>query len=135
MKYLLYVPLLALLLCVPLPGIIVLAPDAHAEVNTPVATSTAPVVPEIPSYVLDNCYAYVRYMIPNFPMASLVEPNTTPHIGAVAIFNYNGEPHYGIITSLNEDGFMLNDSNYGGPGIRTHFVAWGNKYIVGFWST
>ncbi len=67
-------------------------------------------------------------------MASEVVPNTTPHIGAVVIFNYNGLPHYGIMTELTNDGFMLNDSNYGGPGIRTHFVSWENQYIVGFWA-
>jgi hypothetical protein len=66
-------------------------------------------------------------------MASQVMPNTTPHIGTVVIFNYNGLPHYGIITKLSNDGFWLNDSNYGGPGIRTHFINWGDKYIVGFW--
>lgn len=93
-----------------------------------------PAVPAYPAYVLGNCYAYVRYMIPSFPMASLVKANTTPHVGAVVIFNYDGLPHYGILTSLSADGFMLTDSNYGGPGIRTHYVALTDKYIVGFWS-
>lgn len=67
-------------------------------------------------------------------MASLVKPNTTPHVGAVVIFDYSGLPHYGIIVSMDNDGFMLNDSNYGGPGIRTHFIDWDNRYIVGFWT-
>lgn len=67
-------------------------------------------------------------------MASEVKPNTTPHIGAVAVFNYNGLPHYGIISNFNDTGFDLTDSNFGGCGIRTHHIDWSNKYIVGFWS-
>lgn len=68
-------------------------------------------------------------------MASLVKPNTTPHVGAVVIFDYDGLPHYGIISKFAGEGFELTDSNYGGCGIRTHYIAWNDPYIVGFWST
>lgn len=110
------------------------APTAQAQIvsqPTPVVTTK----PAYPAYVLANCYAYVRYTIPSFPMASLVKTNSTPHVGAVTIFDYDGLPHYGIISKLELDGFWLTDSNYGGPGIRTHFITWDNKYIVGFWAT
>lgn len=119
---------------VPLPVNTVLAPTAQAQ-EVPHETAVATSTPAYPAYVLANCYAFVRYTIPSFPMASLVIPNTAPKIGAVVIFNYDGLPHYGIISSFDANGFNLTDSNYGGPGIRTHYVTWDNKYIVGFWST
>lgn len=129
--------MLLALACVgtPLPTTAILAPAEAQAQGIVITTSTPQEAPAIPLYVLSNCYAYVRYMIPNFPMASLIRPNTTPHVGAVAIFDYDGLPHYGIISTLTTSGFNLTDSNYGGAGIRTHFVEWSNKYIVGFWSS
>lgn len=123
---------MACFLIAPLPSTTVLAPasaQAQSKAQEPV------VAPTYPQYVLANCYAYVRYTIPSFPMASEIKANSTPHVGAVAIFDYSGLPHYGIISSTTVKGFWLTDSNYGGPGIRTHFIEWSDKAIKGFWST
>lgn len=91
-------------------------------------------MPKVPDAVMCNCYAYVRSQYPDFPPTWELENNSMPHVGAVVIFDYNGTPHYGIISKLNADGFWLTDSNFGGCGIRTHFIEWTNKSITGFWS-
>lgn len=72
--------------------------------------------------------------MPNLPLANKIKANTTPHVGAVAFFRYGDLPHYAIISKLDADGFWVTDSNFGGPGIRTHFIEWDNTHIRGFWS-
>lgn len=94
-----------------------------------------PTTTTVSNAALCNCYAYVRSQIPSFPPTWLLKNNTSPHVGAVAIFNYSGVPHYGIITEITADGFWLKDSNFGGCGLRTHFIEWTNHYITGFWGT
>lgn len=113
------------------PLSIATAPTASAQV-TSIATSTPPVVEDA---LACNCYAYVRSLIPSLPLANKIVPNTTPHVGAVAVFDYDGLPHYGIIVSLSGDGFELQDSNYVHCKYETHFISWNNKAIVGFWAT
>ncbi len=111
---------------------IVSAPTAQAQITQPiVATSTAPAEDALAC----NCYAYVRSLIPSLPLANLIKPNTTPHVGAVAVFDYNGLPHYGIVSKLEADGFELQDSNYSHCKYMTHFISWNNKALVGFWAT
>lgn len=58
----------------------------------------------------------------------------TPAVGDVAIFQYPGEPHYAIITKLETGGFWVRDSNFGGPGIRTHFYSWDSIRLRGFYN-
>lgn len=108
------------------------APTASAQVTSPLATSTPPVIEDA---LACNCYAYVRSLIPSLPLANLIKSNTTPHIGAVAVFDYEGLPHYGIITKLTADGFYLEDSNFVHCKYTTHFIAWSNVHIIGFWAT
>lgn len=107
------------------------APTALAQ--TPATSTVSVVIKEDP--IACNCYAYVRSKIPTLPLANLVKPNTTPHIGAVAIFDYDGLPHYGIISKLTDSGFYLTDSNYVHCKYLTHFISWSDKAIVGFWAT
>lgn len=113
-------------------------PTAIASAPTAVQPQVPQVAPSSPSEVQDsilsNCYLYMLSKIPSLPRMADITTNTTPHPGAVAFFNYSGLPHFGIITKVEQDGFWLNDSNFGGPGIRTHFIAWGNIHIKGFWS-
>ncbi len=107
------------------------APTAQAQITTTVATSTAPAEDPLAC----NCYAYVRSQISSLPLANKIVPNTTPHVGAVAVFDYNGLPHYGIISKLTDTGFYLDDSNFVKCKYTTHFISWNNKAIVGFWAT
>ncbi len=81
--------------------------------------------------IASNCYLYVKSLIPSLPRSSDITSNTTPFVGAVVIMDF---PHYAIVTKLEETGFWVKDSNWGGPGYRTHFIPWGYKHIEGFWS-
>lgn len=80
-----------------------------------------------------NCWMYVKTQIPAFPNTKNIHSNTTPAVGVVALFNYGAEDHYAIITKLEEKGFWVKDTNFGGPGYRTHFIEWNNPHITGFW--
>ncbi len=111
------------------------APQLAYAKGTEATSTQAAITPKVSNAVLCNCYAYVRSQYPDFPPTWELENNTTPHVGAVVIFDYSGLPHYGIISKLNADGFWLTDSNFGGCGIRTHFIEWNNKYITGFWAS
>lgn len=113
-------------------------PSVTAVSNTPIAYAqekTTTTAPAVSSAILCNCYAYVRSQYPDFPPTWELENNTTPHVGAVVIFDYDGLPHYGIISKMNADGFWLTDSNYGGCGIRNHYIEWTSRFIKGFWAS
>lgn len=119
------------------PTSIALAPTAQAQQVPIVATSTPSLAPStapvVQDSILSNCYLFVLSQIPSLPMASEIVSNTTPHVGAVAFFQYGKLPHYAIITSLEATGFWVKDSNFGGPGIHTHFILWSNPHLKGFW--
>lgn len=109
------------------------APTANAQQNiVPTATTTPTVVAT--DALACNCWSFVKSLIPSLPNTALLKTNTTPRVGAVAIFDYNGLPHYGVITALNADGFELRDSNYQHCKFLTHFVSWTNAAITGFWA-
>jgi len=111
------------------------APTAHAQTQPKETqievqlSSTVVAVPIDPE--ASNCYMFVQSLIPSLPRSSELKSNTTPFVGAVVLMDF---PHYAIVTKLEETGFWVKDSNWGGPGYRTHFVPWGYKHIEGFWS-
>ncbi len=112
------------------PAGIASAPTAQAQ------TTTSPSVSRITVDTLAcNCYSYVASQIPNLPHSADLKPNTTPHVGAVAIFDYNGLPHYGIVTGFTEEGFTLKDSNFAHCKYMTHLIQWDDAHLVGFWSS
>lgn len=69
-----------------------------------------------------------------------IEGNTTPHVGALALFSYDPDDyrkdHVGVITSLHENGFWMYDENYNNPegGCRAglRYVLWSDPAITGF---
>lgn len=111
---------------------LVLAPTAQAQVTHAIAS----VVPQDAQNdpVACNCYLYVKSLILGLPRASELKTNTTPHVGAVVIFDYDGLPHYGVITSLSANGFELKDSNFRPCRYMTRHISWSDAHIRGFWS-
>lgn len=86
-----------------------------------------------------NCYLYQKLRHPTLPRTADLKANTTPKVGAVAMFDYDILPnkphdHYAEVTELEEKGFWVRDSNFGGCGFRTHFISWSDPSLVGFWS-
>jgi hypothetical protein len=72
----------------------------------------------------------VKQRIPTLPNTKDLKPNAPVQVGAVAIFNY---PHYAIVSKLTETGFWVEDSNFGGCGMRTHFIQWNDPHLTGFY--
>lgn len=114
-----------------LPTSIASAPTAQAQQIASIAATTTPPVEDA---LACNCYAYVRSLIPSLPLANKLEGNSPAKAGAVAIFDYHGLPHYGIVVSISGDGFMLQDSNFKKCKYLTHFISWNDPAIEGFWS-
>lgn len=87
------------------------------------------------AWTVCNCYSYVRARVPSFPPQSQLAP-TTGAYGAtkVAIFDYDGVPHYGIVVSSDSTGFIVDEANYRPCVVGTRHVDWGDAHLVGFWS-
>lgn len=81
--------------------------------------------------LLCNCYAYVKAKYPSLPRTALLEPNTTPHVGAVAIFDY---PHYAIIVDFDEKGFWVDHTNFKKCVHNSTYFTWDNAHLLGFWA-
>lgn len=115
---------------------VALAPRVQAQYSAPIPTPQPVATTTDP--VLSNCYAYVRSQIPGLPLQSELIPNSSVFVGAVAIFEYiskeTGEKldHDAIVVSFDAEGFWVRDANFGGPGIRTHFIKWGDPHFKGF---
>ncbi len=76
----------------------VLPPIAHAQ-EAPIEVQKVDDCPD--TLVRCNCYLFVKSKIPNLPLTKFLIPNIDKPIGgSVAIFNYNGEPHYGVTTGI-----------------------------------
>lgn len=104
------------------------APTAHAQsfVSVFEAKPTDP--------ILSNCWLLVQSVYPQLKNTSEVHTGDIPTVGTIAVFQYPGEMHYAIVTKLDLDGFWVRDSNFGGAGIRTHFIEWSNSHIRGFYN-
>ena len=87
---------------------------------------------EAVSDVLCNCWAYVKSKIPSFPNTQeIILKQGQSHNGDVVVFDY---PHYGIQVNSNDEGFWIEDANWGGCGTQTHFIEWDNPHIIGHWT-
>ncbi len=117
------------------------APTAYAHSietlpSVPIASTTEVVVEtEKPQYdaLACNCYALVKSRLPSFPQTKELESNTSVHIGVVAIFDYSGLPHYGIVTRFDAYGFWISDSNFKHCQYLTHYIKMTDPAIRGFW--
>lgn len=87
-----------------------------------------------------NCYLYVKNRIKALPLMKEVIPNTTPHKGAVAIFNYKdkttGLPvkHIAIMGDFDGEGFWVRESNFTNCEYGKRYILFSDSHLVGFWS-
>lgn len=86
----------------------------------------------IHEWVPANCYLYVSLFLKLPKMAQIV-PNSTPQVGAVAVFQYKNLKHIAIITKLESDGFWVKEANYIPAMIGERFVKWNDPSLEGFW--
>ena len=69
--------------------------------------------PELPFYILSNCWEYVRYVYPDLPNTATILSNLGAS-GEVAVFYYPGPDlyHYAVVESV--EPFVVTDTNYSG---------------------
>ncbi len=85
-------------------------------------------------WVSANCYLLVQARLGRkLPLMKDLKPNSMPRIGAVAIFNYKGVPHYAEVISLHQWHFTQFESNYIPGLIGYRDVKWTDRALVGFW--
>lgn len=85
-------------------------------------------------WVAGNCYLLVKRKIPSLPRMKDLAPNGRPKVGSVAIFDYNGTPHYAYVESLSESNFEVIEANYHPALIARRYVKWSDSHLVGFWA-
>lgn len=118
------------------------APRAEAsEVAAPVdtsgmsASSTPEFVPD-DSLPICNCYLEVKKFVPNLPRTKDLKPNSPARPGAVAIYNYNGIPHYAYVLEVYNVGtysHLEKGSNLKRCKLYTRVVDEEDSHLVGYW--
>lgn len=78
-----------------------------------------------------NCYSFVSILT---DIEGRVTPNSTPNKGSVAVFDYDGVPHYGYVTELRVDGFTIREANYEPCKAGVRFVKWEDPSLKGFYT-
>ena len=84
-----------------------------------------------------NCYAIVQTNYPGrLPRMKDIVPNTPiPMKGVVAIFDYNGVKHIGLVTEVHNDGALtLFEGNKSKCIVGFRIVELSDPHLVGFWS-
>ena len=113
-----------------------MAPTVHAQ-----ATEKDAFVGDLQTVVKEkkydpvaaNCYRYIKETYPNLPLTKDIVDNTPLAVGVVAFFKYGSLNHYAIVTKLDDTGFWIRDSNFGGPGYRTHLILYSDVHLRGFY--
>jgi len=86
--------------------------------------------------VLCSCVKFARFkgaLIPYGTNASNFIPNSTPHVGGVAIFRYPNDYHVAYVTALNADTFSIEETNYHRCKKSTRLVSYDDPNLIGFW--
>ncbi len=99
------------------------------------ATSTPELVVD-DSLPICNCYLEVKKYIPDLPRTKELTPNSPARPGAVAIYNYNGTPHYALVLDVYHDGtyrHLERGSNLKRCEFYERVVDEENPYLVGYW--
>lgn len=78
-----------------------------------------------------NCYQYVKAVLGHID--GPITRNSPPTKGSVAIFDYKGVPHYGVVTELKVDGFTIREANYEPCKTGSRFINWNDPHLRGFW--
>lgn len=90
---------------------------------------------------LCNCYAYLASLIGELPHMADIVPNTTPHVGAVAVFYYHDKhtgalvKHVALIDKISATGFTVAESNFTHCVFDRRVIAWDDPHVAGFWSS
>ena len=120
--------------------------EAHRDSLEPVHVAQAyyapyeqPESPKQAQKSLCNCYAYLKGRNPTLPLQSALKRNSTPLVGAIALFEYPQDdgsllPHVAEVISLEETGFWVIENNYTPCETAKRFVLWKDARLKGFHS-
>jgi len=91
----------------------------------------------VPTLWKTECVLGLRYFgvsLPPAPFnADMFVPNSTPFIGAVAIFRYGDLSHVAEVTYVG-DHFRVRETNYEDDKYGERDIEWNSSNLVGFWS-
>lgn len=80
-----------------------------------------------------NCYAFATVLVGKLPKMAELAPNGPPIVGSVAIFNYEGVRHLGVIQSLGGTIFTIREANYKPGLIGFRDVPYNDPHLIGFY--
>lgn len=83
-----------------------------------------------------SCTKYVHVLDKSIPIrnADHFTPNSSAHVGALAIFHYpNGISHVALVISIHGATFSVRESNYLPCKTDTRDIAFTNSSLYGFW--
>lgn len=80
-----------------------------------------------------NCYLYAETIVGPLPLAQYIKPNTTAHVGAIAILNFNGVIHYQVVTGFDKTGYFYDGANRVKCLVKHGHDDWGDSRLVGFY--
>lgn len=84
---------------------------------------------EAQMYTVCNCYSFAKVL------TGYIGPytqNSAPTEGSIAVFDYDGTPHYGVVQTLKLDGFTIREANYKPCKTGIRFVKWDDSALRGF---
>lgn len=81
-------------------------------------------------WVACNCFQFSKVLVG--PLEWPVRANSAPTVGSIAIFDYKGVPHFGVVQELKVDGFTIRESNFEPCKIGKRFIGWNDSALRGF---
>lgn len=90
-------------------------------------------------YTSCSCVAYLKargYNLPSIKSPDDLDPNTTPHKGAIALFKYkNGVPHMAEVIAVNTTTFTVREANYSKCARGERVVSFYDPSLRGFYAS
>lgn len=123
-----------------LPSQTVYAPLASAQIPDPIEVQQVIEEPEppkeepLPDPTLCNCYAYAKKIYPSLPPTKKLLASTSQKFGKVAVFDYDGLPHYAVVTGMGMGTFTVDETNYKRCKKTQRTIKFDDPALVGFYS-
>ena len=84
-------------------------------------------------WVVCNCYSLVKTRV-KVPKMALLEPNSPPVVGGVAIQDFKGVKHVSYIKKLTEKGVIVFEANYEPCKTGERLIEWSDPFLRGYWA-
>lgn len=81
-----------------------------------------------------NCYAQAKAIKGKLPKMENLKPNGPISVGSLAIFNYKGVKHVGVVSTINSVSFTIREANFVPCRASSRTISFTDKALVGFYS-